>query len=153
MESKEQKIKIFFAIILPILVKYKASLDKTIDYYKLIVGDSSVFFEDNDGRIVNDNNSIYETLNQDVLERIEEIKLNGRIGLHHINNLIVYKIKQYHKDGCSKALNTPINPQITDAVTEENIKVLGEAPALAMALIYQTIENSEIENSEIENSL
>lgn len=33
----------------------------------------------------------------------------------------------------------PVNPDVTDAVTRANIKVLGEAPALALGLLYQTI--------------
>ncbi len=33
----------------------------------------------------------------------------------------------------------PVNPDVTDAVTQANIKVLGEAPALALGLLYQTI--------------
>ncbi len=37
---------------------------------------------------------------------------------------------------------TPVNAQITDAVTQANVKVLGEAPAQAMALIYQTMAHS-----------
>ncbi|MBO6804758.1 MAG: RebB family R body protein, partial [Thalassospira sp.] len=32
--------------------------------------------------------------------------------------------------------NTPVNSQITDAVTQNNVKVLGEAPAHAMGLVY-----------------
>ena len=38
--------------------------------------------------------------------------------------------------------NTPVNSQITDAVTQANVKVLGEAPAQSMALIYQTMAHS-----------
>ncbi len=38
--------------------------------------------------------------------------------------------------------NTPVNAQITDAVTQANVKVLGEAPAQSMALIYQTMAHS-----------
>lgn len=38
--------------------------------------------------------------------------------------------------------NTPVNSQITDAVTQANVKVLGEAPAQAMALVYQTVAHS-----------
>ena len=33
----------------------------------------------------------------------------------------------------------PVNPDVTDAVTQANIKVLGEAPALALTMLYQTI--------------
>ena len=35
-----------------------------------------------------------------------------------------------------------VNAQITDAVTQTNVKVLGEAPAQSMALIYQTMAHS-----------
>lgn len=38
--------------------------------------------------------------------------------------------------------HTPVNAQITDAVTQANVKVLGEAPAQSMALIYQTMAHS-----------
>jgi hypothetical protein len=40
------------------------------------------------------------------------------------------------------AENTPVNGQITDAVTQTNVKVLGEAPAQSMALVYQTMAHS-----------
>lgn len=32
---------------------------------------------------------------------------------------------------------TPVNPQITDAVTQANVKVLGDAPAIALGNLYQ----------------
>jgi Killing trait len=35
-----------------------------------------------------------------------------------------------------------VNAQITDAITQTNVKVLGEAPAVALASLYQTIGNS-----------
>ena len=35
-----------------------------------------------------------------------------------------------------------VDPQITDAITQTNVKVLGEAPAMAMGSLYQTIGNS-----------
>lgn len=37
---------------------------------------------------------------------------------------------------------TPVNGQITDAVTQTNVKVLGEAPAQSMAMVYQTMAHS-----------
>jgi hypothetical protein len=40
------------------------------------------------------------------------------------------------------AIDTAVNSQITDAVTQTNVKVLGEAPAQAMALVYQTMAHS-----------
>ena len=40
------------------------------------------------------------------------------------------------------AQETAVNSQITDAVTQANVKVLGEAPAQAMALVYQTVAHS-----------
>ncbi|MGD0333827.1 MAG: RebB family R body protein [Xanthobacteraceae bacterium] len=38
--------------------------------------------------------------------------------------------------------STAVNSQITDAVAQTNVKVLGEAPAQSMALIYQTMAHS-----------
>lgn len=35
------------------------------------------------------------------------------------------------------AFPTSVNPQITDAVTQANVKVLGDAPAIAMGQLYQ----------------
>lgn len=40
------------------------------------------------------------------------------------------------------ALPTPVNGQITDAVTQANISVLAQAPAMAMGAIYQAQANS-----------
>ena len=34
------------------------------------------------------------------------------------------------------------NGQVTDAITQTNVKVLGEAPAMAMGSLYQTMGNS-----------
>lgn len=36
----------------------------------------------------------------------------------------------------------PVNSQITDAVTQTNVKVVGEAPAMAMGSLYQTVAHS-----------
>jgi len=35
-----------------------------------------------------------------------------------------------------------VNGQITDAVTQTNVKVLGEAPAQALSMVYQTLAHS-----------
>ncbi len=35
-----------------------------------------------------------------------------------------------------------VNSQVTDAVTQTNVKVLGEAPAQSMALVYQSMAHS-----------
>lgn len=37
---------------------------------------------------------------------------------------------------------TSVNNQITDAVTQTNVKVVGDAPAMAMGNLYQTIGSS-----------
>ncbi|QBF31185.1 RebB family R body protein [Thalassococcus sp. S3] len=37
---------------------------------------------------------------------------------------------------------TAVNDQITDAVTQSNVKVVGEAPAMAMGTVYQTMAHS-----------
>lgn len=35
-----------------------------------------------------------------------------------------------------------VNPQVTDAVTQTSVKVLAEAPAHAMAVLYQTMASA-----------
>ncbi len=42
----------------------------------------------------------------------------------------------------SDAPLTTVNGQITDAITQTNVSVLGAAPAVAMGNLYQTISNS-----------
>jgi hypothetical protein len=40
------------------------------------------------------------------------------------------------------AFPTAVNDQVTDAVTQSNVKVIGEAPAMAMGTVYQTMAHS-----------
>lgn len=40
------------------------------------------------------------------------------------------------------ATPTPVNGQITDAVTQSNIQTLGSAPSVAMGAIYQSLAHS-----------
>ncbi len=40
------------------------------------------------------------------------------------------------------AFPSAVNGQITDAVTQANVKVVGEAPAMAIGNLYQTISNN-----------
>ena len=40
------------------------------------------------------------------------------------------------------AFPTAVNDQITDAVTQTNVKVLGDAPAMAMGAIFQSLSHS-----------
>ncbi|WP_027211927.1 RebB family R body protein [Burkholderia sp. WSM2232] len=40
------------------------------------------------------------------------------------------------------AFPTAVNNQITDAVTQSNVKVVAEAPAMAMGSLYQTMAHS-----------
>lgn len=40
------------------------------------------------------------------------------------------------------AMPTPVNGMITDAVTQTNVQVLGDAPAMAMGAIYQSLSHS-----------
>ena len=40
------------------------------------------------------------------------------------------------------AFPTTVNNQITDAVTQVNVKVLAESPAMAMGSLYQTMAHS-----------
>lgn len=43
---------------------------------------------------------------------------------------------------CVGAAESPVNAQATDAVTQTNVKVLGEAPAEGMGTLYQTMAHS-----------
>jgi len=40
------------------------------------------------------------------------------------------------------ALETALNSQITDAVTQANVKTLGDAPALSLSNLYQMVSQS-----------
>ncbi|HYB57313.1 MAG TPA: RebB family R body protein [Alphaproteobacteria bacterium] len=40
------------------------------------------------------------------------------------------------------AIPTFVNGQITDSVTQANVKVLGDAPAMAMSALYQCVAHS-----------
>lgn len=40
------------------------------------------------------------------------------------------------------AIPTAVNGQITDAVTQSNVKVLGDAPAMAMGAMFQSLAHS-----------
>jgi hypothetical protein len=40
------------------------------------------------------------------------------------------------------AFPTALNDQVTDAVTQSNVKVIGEAPAMALGNLYQTMAHS-----------
>lgn len=40
------------------------------------------------------------------------------------------------------AMPTPVNDQITDAVTQSNVTVVAEAPAMALGLVYQAMSHS-----------
>ena len=42
------------------------------------------------------------------------------------------------------ALPTPVNGMITDAITQANVKVLGDAPAMAMGAIYQSLAHCSL---------
>lgn len=40
------------------------------------------------------------------------------------------------------AFPTSVNNQITDAVTQSNVNVVAEAPAIALGTVYQTLAHS-----------
>jgi hypothetical protein len=40
------------------------------------------------------------------------------------------------------AFPTAVNDQITDSVTQSNVTVVGDAPAIALANLYQTMSHS-----------
>ena len=40
------------------------------------------------------------------------------------------------------AIPTPVNGHITDSVTQANVKVVADAPAMVMGAIYQSLAHS-----------
>jgi Killing trait len=40
------------------------------------------------------------------------------------------------------AFPTSVNDQVTDAVTQSNVKVLAEGPAMAMGALYQSLAHA-----------
>lgn len=44
--------------------------------------------------------------------------------------------------GAATAADTPVNSQITDAVTQTNVKTLGDAPAMAIGSLYTALSHS-----------
>jgi len=40
------------------------------------------------------------------------------------------------------AIPTPVNGQITDAVTQANVQVLGDSPAVALGMLFQAYASS-----------
>ena len=40
------------------------------------------------------------------------------------------------------AFPTSVNDQITDSITQSNVKVLGEAPAVALGSLYQSLAHA-----------
>lgn len=51
-------------------------------------------------------------------------------------------MEEKDKKQAENAFPTSVNDQITDAVTQSNVKVVGEAPAMALANVYQTAAHS-----------
>jgi hypothetical protein len=54
----------------------------------------------------------------------------------------MYGIGPYRTKEQTMAFPTAVNDQITDAVTQSNVKVLGEAPAFALGSMYQSLAHS-----------
>jgi hypothetical protein len=52
------------------------------------------------------------------------------------------EIRHDHDKERSMAFPTAVNSQITDAVTQSNVKAIAESPAMAMGSLYQTIAHS-----------
>jgi len=55
---------------------------------------------------------------------------------------MAYRNRGWSPFGEGKAMPDTVNPQITDAVTQANLKVLAEAPAMAMGAVYQSLAHS-----------
>lgn len=140
----EVPIEIFFDSIFPILVKYNVPINEIPKYlYGLIDKDNIIFADDNDC-VIYDEKDKFSDLTFDEMLHIENIHLNDKIGIYKYGRLIIVKIKDVtgKRNFRSKAGNTAVNGQITDAITEISVKKLGIAPAIAMGIIYVAISNS-----------
>ncbi|KQT25969.1 hypothetical protein ASG22_04555 [Chryseobacterium sp. Leaf405] len=51
-------------------------------------------------------------------------------------------MEEQDKKQTANAFPTSVNDQITDAVTQSNVKVVAEAPAMALGNVYQTAAHS-----------
>ena len=47
------------------------------------------------------------------------------------------------------ALPTPVNSQITDSVTQANVKVIADSPALSLSNMYQMVYNDPLKSDQL----
>ncbi|GLQ31365.1 RebB family R body protein [Litoribrevibacter albus] len=84
---------------------------------------------------------------------ISDAKVLSKLGEHQANNILSFMEGAKHAMACfdassattaSAASVSPqtVNSKVVDSVTQANTKVLGEAPAMAMGSLYQTIGNA-----------
>jgi hypothetical protein len=97
-----------------------------------------------------------EPARPDQIEQLKKIGISAdevlsQLGVHQANNIISFAegarhVMSHFDDSFACVSATPealeVNSAVTDAVTQANVKVLAEAPAMAMGSLYQTIGNS-----------
>ena len=138
-------IEIFFSVIFPVLIKYNIKINKISEYFFNLIDPNTIIFLDDNDSVVYDKLDKYSDLTPEEMEYIENIHLNGYIGIHEHEGIYIIKIKEVNKPRCGykkKSIDTNVNNQITDSISNPNVDVLGTAPAIAMAVIYTSIAQS-----------
>lgn len=144
------RVGIFFNTIWPILVRYKVPIDKIDEHLSSLINYNDLILLNDDEVVVYDKNEMFQQLSPESLLFIEDIHIgNYPNGLYIFTDahfeLIIFKIKGTNNPMCgchSKGFPTPINNQITDSITESNIKIIADSPAVAMGIMYREIESS-----------
>ena len=64
--------------------------------------------------------------------------MNGAAGAHDLTTAwqTARRFDPIHRKGTDMAFPTAVNDQVTDSVTQANVKVLGDAPAIAMGNLF-----------------
>lgn len=105
-------------------------------------------------------NETEQNARPDQIEKLQSMGISdsevlSKLGEHQANNILSFMEGAKHAMACLDASSATtasvnsqavapqtVNSQVVDSVTQANTKVLGEAPAMAMGSLYQTIGNS-----------
>ena len=79
---------------------------------------------------------------------VSDPKVLSQLGVHQANNILSFVegtkhvISHFDNSLAGISSNMEVNSQVKAAIVQTNVKVLGEAPAMAMGSLYQTIGHS-----------
>ena len=90
-----------------------------------------------------------QSTNPSVNHQLRTTISHMRTWLDHMEGLLPPEPMADHQTVAQKETDPPlnamlvmVNPQVTDAVTQSNVKVVGDSPAIAMGTIYQSLAHS-----------